>query len=141
MSTLSQHATDLQHVKIIECKNTLQCKLNSWCAVQRLYVPGVVMLRRNSNGLGEDPSSVPLWLPSTISGKIPCDIRLYSFEWDLWYAQANDVLYELRRNLQLCSYLYKCKDRFATGQQANTRSRTTIAHVQSYIYASVAQYC
>ena len=140
MSTLSQHATDLQRAKMVERKNALQRKLDSWCAVQKLYVPGLVMLCRNSDGISEDPSGVPLWLPSAISGKIPCDIRLYSFEWDLRYAQANDALHELRRNLQLRSYLYQRKDRFATGQQANTKSRTTIMCVQSYINASAAQY-
>jgi hypothetical protein len=95
---------------------------------------------RNSDGTNDSPLDISLWLPSAISGKIPCDPHLYAFEWDLRYAQANNALDNLRRNLQLCSHLYKYKDCFATGQQANTRANTTISHAQSYIAASVARY-
>jgi hypothetical protein len=69
-----------------------------------------------------------------------CDYRLYLFEWALRCAQANDALQDLRRYLQFRSHLYKHKDRFATGQQANTRANATISRVQRYINDSVAQY-
>jgi hypothetical protein len=104
-------------------------------------MPGLALLRRNSESLSEDhPQNIPLWLPSAVSGKVPCDLHLYSLEWDLRYAQANDALHDLRRNLILRSHLYKYKDRFATGQQANTRANTTITRAQSYITASTARY-
>ena len=70
----------------------------------------------------------------------PCEPRLYSSEWDLRHAQANDSLHDLRRYLQLRSHLYKHKDRFSSGQRANTRANLTISRVQRHINASVAQY-
>lgn len=75
-----------------------------------------------------------------IAGRSPCDLRLYAFEWDLRHAQANDALQDLRQNLQLRSHLYKYKDRFATGQQANTRANANISRVQRYISASTTRY-
>ena len=141
LGALGQYATDIQLAKTQEQKNALQRKIDSWCAIQKLYVPSLAMLRRNSDGPSEDePQNTPLWLPSAICGKITCDRCLYSIEWDLRYAQANDALHDLRRNLQLRSHLYKSKDRFATGQRANTRALGIILRVQRYIAASAARY-
>jgi hypothetical protein len=138
---LNSNATDGQRAKILEQKNTLLRKLDSWFAIQERYVPGLAILRRQSDGPGEDrPQDIPLWLPSAISGKFPCDHRLYSFEWELQYAQANDALNDLRQNLQLRSHLYQYKDRFSIGQQANTWANATISRVQSYITASASRY-
>jgi hypothetical protein len=135
------HPTDAQLAKVQERKNSLQRKIDNWCIVQTLYLPGLAMLRRTSSGPSEDrPQDIALWLPSAISGKISCDTRLYSHEWDLRHAQANDALHDLRRNLQLRSYLFKYKDRFATGQVANTRANTTVSLAQQHINASVARY-
>jgi hypothetical protein len=99
------------------------------------------MLRRQLQTATEDePQHMSLYLPSTICGKVPCDSRLYDFEWELQYAQANDALSELRRYLQLRSHLYKYKDRFALGQRANMRSNAVISHAQTYINTSAARY-
>jgi hypothetical protein len=136
---LGQHPTPTQSGKVQEQKNTLQRKIDSWCAVQMRYFPGLAQLREDSTGLDE-PHKISLWLPSTIGDKLTCDDRFYSFEWDLRLAQANDALREIRRNLQLRAYLYKRKDRFATGQQANTRANATISRVQRYIDNSATEY-
>jgi hypothetical protein len=138
---LGKHATLAQLATIQERKNTLQRKIDSWCAIQILYVPGLAMLRRQSETATEDePQHASLYLPSAICGKVPCDPRLYSFEWELRYAQANDALSDLRRYLQLRSHLYKYKDRFATGQRANTRSNEIISRAQTSINASTLRY-
>jgi hypothetical protein len=135
ISTLSQHATDNQLGKIQERK------IDSWAAIQDLYVPNLALLWRISYGPHDDqPQTTTLWLPSVISGKIACDRRLYMFEWALRVAQANDSLQDLRQYLQLCSHLYKHKDRFATGQQANTRANASISRVQQQINACVTRY-
>jgi hypothetical protein len=140
-SDVGQHATDNQLANVQGRKNTLQRKIDSWTAIQVLYVPGLAMLRRHHNGLSEEqPQNASLWLPSAISGRVSCDLRLYSHEWDLRYAQANDALREVRRNLQLRAHLFKYKDRFSTGQQANTRANATISRVQRYINSSAARY-
>jgi len=107
--------------------------------MQMRYIPGLAKLREYSADATE-PHNIPLWLPSAIGDKLPCDPRFYSFEWDLRYAQANEALQEIRRNLQLRSHLYKHKDRFITGQRANTRSNATISRVQTYINGSAARY-
>src|ERR1700730_5839063 len=141
LSMLGQHATHSQQANAQERKNILQRKINSWCAIQRLYVPSLAMLRRQSQTPTEDdPQYTSLWLPSAICGKVSCHPRLYQFEWDLRFAQANDSLRDLRQYLQLRSHLYKYKDRFATGQRANTRSNTMISRVQAYINASGSRY-
>jgi hypothetical protein len=122
-------------------KNTLQRKIDNWAAIQDLYVPNLALLRRTSHGPHEDqPQTATLWLPSVISGRIACDRQLYMFEWELRIAQANDSLHDIRQNLQLRSHLYKHKDRFVTGQQANTRANASICRVQQQINASVTRY-
>jgi len=99
------------------------------------------MLRRRSQSPTEDdPQHTSLWLPSAICGKVPCHPRLYDFEWDLRLAQANDALHDIRQSLQLRSHLYKHKDRFVTGQRANTRSNAIIARVQASVIASISRY-
>jgi hypothetical protein len=141
LSTLGSHPTQSQQANSQERKNTLQRKIDSWCAIQRLYVPSLAMLRRQSQTPEEDdPQHTSLWLPSAICGRIQCHPRLYAFEWDLRLAQANDALHDLRQYLQLRSHLYKYKDRFVTGQRANTRSNTMISQVQASINASVSRY-
>jgi hypothetical protein len=138
---LTQHATDNQLGKIQERKNTLQRKLDNWAAIQDLYVPNLALLRRTSYGHHEDqPQTATLWLPSVILGRIACDCRLYVFEWELRVAQAKDSLHDIRTNLQLRSHLYKHKDRFIIGQQANTRANVTISRVQQQINASATRY-
>jgi hypothetical protein len=138
---LGQHASPTQLANAQERKNTLQRKIDSWCDIQLLYVPGLAMLRRQSQTAAEDePHLQSLFLPSAICGKAPCDSRLYEFEWKLRFAQANDALSDLRRYLQLRSHLYKYKDRFALGQRANTRSNAIISRAQTSIDTSVSRY-
>jgi hypothetical protein len=142
MSALGQRPTDVQLVKMQERKNALQRKIDNWCSVQIRYIPGILTLRGDTPSKGEyQPQNVPLWLPSAIGRKIPCNQRFYSFEWDLRVAHANEALEDLRKNLQLRSHFFKHKDRFVTGQRANTRANATISRVQRYINANVAQYC
>jgi hypothetical protein len=99
------------------------------------------MLRRTSDNHNDDqPQSTPLWLPSAIPARVPCDYHLYSIEWDFRLAQANDALCELRQTLQLRSHLYKYKDRFVVGQQANTRANASISRAQRHIDVAVTRY-
>jgi hypothetical protein len=141
ISALTSHSTNNQRTRIQEHKNALQRKIDSWCAIQELYIPALGRLRRSFDlSHGDQPQDIELWLPSAISGKITCEYRLYEFEWDLRVAQANDSLSELRQSLQLRSHLYKYKDRFTAGQRANTRANTCISRVQRQIKASVTRY-
>jgi hypothetical protein len=107
--------------------------------MQMHHIPGLAKLREDSTCSAE-PHNSPLWLPSAIGDKLPCDPCLYSFEWDLRCAQALEALQEIRQNLQLRSHLYKHKDRFVTGQRANTQANATISRVQTYIKCGAAKY-
>lgn len=64
---------------------------------------------------------------------MPCDNRLLKHEWELHEAQAYDTLNDLRTVLNLRYHLYKYKDTFIRGQQANTRSNGIINNAEHHI--------
>ncbi|OBZ77742.1 hypothetical protein A0H81_02190 [Grifola frondosa] len=67
-------------------------------------------------------------------------VTAHQQEWRLRYAQAHEVLNDLRGHLELRSHLYVYKDRFVRGQRHNTRARTVITGAQSKIDADVSRY-
>ncbi|GBE88340.1 hypothetical protein SCP_1301550 [Sparassis crispa] len=144
VAALSQHATELQCTKIQERHNVLQHRIEKWYGVQRLYMPGVDVLRTRTAASRETPfmaHDMPLLLPFTVQGQMACDSALMDVEWRLRYALANDILNNLRRHLQLRSHMFIYKDRFVRGQQENTRARTTIQSVEDTVNADTTHYC
>ncbi|KAG1764616.1 hypothetical protein EDD22DRAFT_951547 [Suillus occidentalis] len=113
-STLGQHATDIQRTKVLTRRNALQCRLDAWTNIQKLYMPVVPNLRisahlptdSNSDDSGcpvPDPTSgkaedFQLLLPSEICDVMPCNKTLLETEWSLHFAQATDALTECRPN-------------------------------------------
>ncbi|KAG1800700.1 hypothetical protein EV424DRAFT_1474813 [Suillus variegatus] len=100
---IGQHATDVQKGKILQHMNALCRRIDTWAQVQVLYMP------------------------------MPCDNRLLKHEWELHEAQAYDTLNDLRTVLNLRYHLYKYKDTFIRGQQANTRANGIINNAEHHI--------
>jgi hypothetical protein len=115
----------------------LRNKIKTFQDAQALYCPSAAALRleaaaRIQEGSPAIPAhAIPLWLPSEIHRKKPCDKRLMEFEWELRLAQAYDALSSLRYSLHYLSSTYKTKDRFSRGQHDNTRSNSLIADIKA----------
>ncbi|KAG1832385.1 hypothetical protein EV424DRAFT_1469546 [Suillus variegatus] len=104
-----------------EEENVLHRKIEMWRSAQVLYIPAVQILTTtvvsDPHQLFENAEDIHLWLPSSLKGK-PCDPRLQAYEWDLRYAQAHDVLEELRQCL---------RREWVRGQGSNTHAQNALA--------------
>ncbi|KAG6809667.1 hypothetical protein H0H92_015232, partial [Tricholoma furcatifolium] len=115
-SKLWDHSQDRQKTRLQLRNNALSRKIIAWTERQQLYMPAVVALRRidtmtaHSKTTPPPVHEYPLWLPSSIHSKVPFDSHLADIEWELRVAQAHEALEDLRRHLQIRSYLFKFKD-------------------------------
>jgi hypothetical protein len=145
-SQLDSSATMLQLAKMQERKNALQRKIQAWITVQHLYMPATSVLRARDDRDASDktterpPSDFPLYLPSSLPGRVSCDTKLREYEFRLREAQAYESLENLRQHLRLRTHWYKHKDKNVTGQHANTRTQNLINRVQGKVNASAATY-
>ncbi|KAG2058703.1 hypothetical protein BDR06DRAFT_980165 [Suillus hirtellus] len=155
-SALGQHATDIQRTKILTRRNALQCRLDVWTDIQKLYMPVVPNLRissilptgSNSNDSGcpvPDPTSgkaedFQLLLPSEICNVVPCNKTLLETEWSLHFAQATDALNECRSHIRLRYQLYQFKVQHLRKQGPNTCARKTMDAVEECLMLSHAKY-
>lgn len=83
------------------------------------------MVRTHAHDATDEQSEIPaheilLRLPSSLTSKIPCDMRLLNIAWKLRQVQASDALNDLRESLHLRSYVLIDKAQFQHGQVANT---------------------
>ncbi|TFK63616.1 hypothetical protein BDN72DRAFT_872268 [Pluteus cervinus] len=141
--SLGLHATNDQTGKVLKKGTNLYDRINEWAEAQKRYIPSVTNLRQDETHPGNtitEPWEMPLFLPSSIPPPFPCDFRLQDIEWRLRSAQAYTALDELRRALCLRSYLYIDKDRFARGQNQNTRACGTIQRTEAKVKAAAAKY-
>lgn len=138
------HATDLQRAKMIERTTGVRRRIEAWQEIQSLYMPGVVRLRSRVDTSGEGvmkPWDMELLLPSEVLPLIPSTaVGLVSCEWRLRFAQAHDILDELRSHLLMRTQLLKEKDRQIRGQRQGTRSAKVIATLDDKIKADAARY-
>ncbi|KAG6809300.1 hypothetical protein H0H92_000769 [Tricholoma furcatifolium] len=145
-SKLWDHSQDRQKTRLQLRNNALSRKLIAWTEHQQLYMPAVVALRRIDTITADSKKTpppiheYPLWLPSSIHNKIPFDSHLADIEWELRVAQAHEALEDLRRHLQIWSYLFKFKDQNVRSQHANTQARHAIDSIQTKITASAEEY-
>jgi hypothetical protein len=129
-----------------ERKNALQRKIKIWTAVQHLYMPAVSAIRTREDREASDstaaraPHDLPLYLPSSLSERTPCALKLKEYEFRLREAQAYEALEDVRQHLRLRTHMYKHKDKNLVGQRANTRSQNLINRVQRKVNASAAMY-
>jgi hypothetical protein len=144
VKALGSHSTDLQRAKVLERSSRLWRKIEAWMAIQQLYMPGVAGMRAQvERAGGDEPISavnINLFLPSHTIGHFCCPTEYLEYEWRLRYAQAHDILHEIRRQLILRAQMYKSKRRYTRGQYMQTRSLTVINGVQSKINAAVTKY-
>ncbi|KAG2112112.1 hypothetical protein DEU56DRAFT_749410 [Suillus clintonianus] len=146
MAALSAHPTDLQLTKLQERSNALLRKIEQWCNIQLLYMPGVGRLRAidtaNAQSVREEKAhEVMLWLPSKVKETTElCEEPLCAYKLELRRAQAHEALDDLRRQLRLRTHLYKFKDTHIRGQRANTRASTVLNKVEHTIKTAVARY-
>ena len=136
--------TDLQYARILERRNTLQRKIDSWASIQQFYMPFVTAHRRahwpTNHSESNFVENMPLFLPASLPATVECNKKLQQHEWRLRIAQAHDALDSLRRHLLLRTHMYKYKDRFITGQYSNTRARSTIQNVELKITGDAERY-
>lgn len=81
-----------------------------------------------------------LLMPSVTIGRVNCSLSILECEWTFRYAQAHDILHDIRHLILLRSRMWKSKDRFSTGQKNLTRSATQLASVEFRIKDSAAKY-
>lgn len=143
VSSLGSHATDLQQAKVLERQNTLTRKLEAWFSLQYLYMPHVALLRRAQGSLELSETTAhtqKLCLPSDLPPYLPCDPCLVHYEWRLRYAQAFEILDDLRNHLRLRTSLRSLSNRFARGVRHKTRARSVIDSAQQAIDVDTKRY-
>ncbi|TDL16254.1 hypothetical protein BD410DRAFT_731572 [Rickenella mellea] len=137
------NGTSLQMTKLIERRNVLRQRIESWIECYVVYMPCVTHLRLKAARLvsaPEEPETTKLWLPSAISPSLRGDGSVAHLEWTLRFAQGQDALVELRHCLRLRSYLYKYKDKNIRGQRQNTRAQALISRADRKIKAAADKY-
>ncbi|KAJ8472566.1 hypothetical protein ONZ45_g16612 [Pleurotus djamor] len=144
---LGSYSTEIQQSQILERRNRLCRRITSWRLVQQLYIPAVTALILEEGDSGEiDAENLNLFLPSALLSHSSSQelttlfLQLADYEWRLRYAQALDLLGELRRQLLLLSTMYQSKHRYSHGQHHNTRSASLLANVQARVNAAKSRY-
>jgi hypothetical protein len=141
LKALGSHSTDLQIAKAVERANRLKRQIDAWAAVQLLYMPAISQLRvADETDTLTSAVNSELFFPSQILDRIDVHPDMMEFEWRLRFAQAHDILHDIRRLLLVRSQMYAAKDRFSRGQSQVTRSRNLVLGVQSRIDANVLKY-
>ena len=112
-----------------------------------MYMPSVATLRTKScsddeDGVANRPEKIKLMLSSELSTGTPCNPHLQNLkiEWDLWYAQANDALNEVRCSIQLYAHLTMFKTTNIKGQKANTCARSALNYAEKKKQQARAKY-
>lgn len=82
----------------------------------------------------------PLFLPSSVAGRVSQTLKLLDSEFRLREAEAYECLTTMRRQLLYRSHIYKFKNRHITSQLLNTRANTTVKSVVSIIDEAAARY-
>ncbi|OJA11035.1 hypothetical protein AZE42_12771 [Rhizopogon vesiculosus] len=133
--------TDTQEGKLLQRANALQQRINAWAKVQLLYMPSVSILHAcYDTAEAIAPEEYPLWLPSSLGPLVSIESKLYQYKWQLCCAQAQDALHAIRQDLHCRSYLLKYKDRYLTGQGANTYAWNAVSSIQAKIDAAHVRY-
>ncbi|KAJ7760606.1 hypothetical protein B0H14DRAFT_3511096 [Mycena olivaceomarginata] len=81
---IGAHETVYQETKCLERETKLQRKINSWMAIQQLFIPELVP--------GLKVQDISLWLPSAIATCAQCPAWLQEYEFQLQQGQAVWVL-------------------------------------------------
>lgn len=144
-STLWEHSCDRDRSRVMQHGNTLLRKIEAWAKYQQLYLPQVTRLREIFlSNLDHDVElkahEIPLWLPSQIRSQITVPEEFRRLEFELRIPQASEALDEVRSQLQVRAHIFKFKDRFSRGQNANKRARGVLDGIQKKIDFAVHEY-
>lgn len=136
------HSRDRELTRVQLKSNTIVRKVDAWYRVLQLFIPPTILLREEH---AESPKTVkaydlPLWLPSQIGRRASVDRSLVEIEFKLRFAQAQDALCTIRRNLQRRVTVWDLKDRWLRGQSANTRALNVLSTLQQKIQAAKQEY-
>ncbi|KAJ7127318.1 hypothetical protein C8R43DRAFT_957997 [Mycena crocata] len=151
MAGIGNHPSSEQQTTLTERTNKLRRKLVTWMDVQVGFIPHVALLRAEEDRArtriaatqsqpGIQVQHMALWLPSSIKGRVECDVELYQYEFRLREAQGYEALDDIRHDLLVRTHLYKFKDSYVRGVKANTRCQTKIEGVEEKIRRSSARY-
>ena len=143
IAALTTHSSDLQRAKIRERQNVLQRRIDAWIEIQSLYMPAAMSCRQaegSPESSHETPERTTLFMPSELPQSAACDRKLFQYEWRLRFAQALEILNDLRRHLRLRRSFRKIKDRFTRGVRANTRARGVVASIEETIKMDTQRY-
>ncbi|KAK7464179.1 hypothetical protein VKT23_006345 [Stygiomarasmius scandens] len=133
---LNAHSTDRAKYKIIERANSLRRHIDAWCAAQATLFPKAPSIR----GSRIKKTDIPLLLPSDILRDCTCSPEALDIQWQLEFAQAEDMLEQIRQALLQRTYLYTWKDKYTHGQRDSTHSSGTIEKIQNKINACAVRY-
>lgn len=135
ISQADGHLTRKQLTEISEARIALHRHIHAWREAQMVYMPCVASLLVTTEGDGEPTDhakNISLWLPSSLPTSLPSVLRttglspgLLEKEAQLWLAQADDALAEIRRQRRIVTGLviFKKLNISGTGQKKNTRMR------------------
>jgi hypothetical protein len=120
--------------EIEEKRNLLRRRIQSWIEVRNIYVPALADDRETSPSAASNahiaPELIPLKLPSSMTPALrsTCYQGLADIERRLRLAQAEDALYDLRKQLRITLglTLYKTTQ-VGPSQRAGTRARALIS--------------
>ncbi|KAJ7788496.1 hypothetical protein B0H14DRAFT_3576895 [Mycena olivaceomarginata] len=150
MKHIGAHETVHQETKRLERETKLWRKIDSWSAIQQLFIPEVTVLRdredaeRKRVGVtqpvpGLKAQDMSLWLPSAIGTRAQCPLRLQEYEFQLRQDQAVWALKVMRDGLILRAHEYIYRDG-VHGTKAKLRSGSRTDAIQLRIHCAAEEY-
>ncbi|KAJ7303441.1 hypothetical protein DFH08DRAFT_977124 [Mycena albidolilacea] len=150
MKHIGAHETVHQETKRLERETKLWRKIDSWSAIQQLFIPEVTVLRdredaeRKRVGVtqpvpGLKAQDMSLWLPSAIGTRAQCPLRLQEYEFQLRQGQAVWALKVMRDGLILHAHEYIYRDG-VHGTKAKLRSGSRTDAIQLRIDCAAEEY-
>ena len=135
-------ATISENAEMQRKRNDLYHRIKKWQAIQALYMPSVSEDQRNaSERHAAHPECIPLYLPSAMSPNLRPAPDLLEKEKQLWLAQLNDALVELRRLLHITLGLWEYKyTQLGPSQRANTRARSMMMRFKEKVNRVTERY-
>ncbi|KAF7349139.1 hypothetical protein MVEN_01436100 [Mycena venus] len=151
LKNVGAHETVDQGRRRIERETKLHRKIDTWMAVQQLFIPEVTLLRERDDAArkrvaatqalpGLRAQDIKLYLPSGIGRRVHCDESLQVYEYDLRKGQAFGALKEMCDQLLVRTYEYQYRDKSLHGVKAKTRSGTRTEGIQARIDRAADEY-
>ncbi|KAG1907619.1 uncharacterized protein F5891DRAFT_1124520 [Suillus fuscotomentosus] len=132
------------HAELNQHRITLQQQLAHFRIIQRVYMVGIEgWIEDQDMNSSEEVEDESLWLPSTLppsNRDLLCTNNIAHIEAELHKGQCRDSLDKLRRQLHTKSHFVKHRNLDLRGQQANTRTNSSLARLNTKINAAAEKY-